>query len=80
MTDYIKAELDQNGVAVPQGSLEKVADHDSASRFSCGDAQFFQREAFKHWPNLDWTTQHVGTDRYVVKADGVRAEKPAQKT
>lgn len=81
MADYIKVQLDANGTATLRDRLEKVGKRDAASEFSFGDAQFFQRQASGHWPELDWTTEDLGTGRYLVKADGakVKVEKPAIK-
>jgi hypothetical protein len=75
MTDYIKAELDSNGIAVLSGQLEKVDERVTASRLSCGDAQFFQRKAFEHWPDFDWKIEDVGAGRYLVKADAMTAKR-----
>ncbi|MGA2301045.1 MAG: hypothetical protein ABSG77_10185 [Candidatus Acidiferrum sp.] len=75
MADYIKTELDQNGIAVLRGSFGKVNDRDAASRFSYSDAQFFQRQAFEQWPDFIWKTEDVGEHKYLVKADAMKAKR-----
>jgi hypothetical protein len=75
MADYIKTELDPNGIAVLHGSFEKVNDREDASRFSYGDANFFQRQASEQWPDFIWEIEDVGEDKYLVKADAMKPKR-----
>jgi hypothetical protein len=71
MTDYIKTELGPDGIAALKGvALDKVNERSEASEFSYGDAQFFERRAFEHWPDLLWDIAKVGAGKYIVKAEG----------
>jgi hypothetical protein len=76
MTDYIRTELGPDGIAALKGKPpSKVNERSEASEFSYGDAQFFERRAFEHWPDLLWEIAKVGTGKYIVKAEGPRRAK-----
>jgi hypothetical protein len=69
MTDYIKTELGPDGIAKMKGRIEKVSERGDASELSRADAQFFQRQAFEHWPDLAWEIKPSGTGKYIVQAE-----------
>jgi hypothetical protein len=65
MTFYIGVPL----IGATTGKIERVASRDNATELSRANADNFRVEAFVRWPDLHWTIEEVGEQKYLVKGE-----------